>query len=76
MNKTEWTKQLSAEMRKAMKRAKRTGTTAMSRGNLWQITRIPNEGGPVGANAVLTARQMFNNIIDSDRYLRQFTFGE
>jgi hypothetical protein len=74
MKDQDWKSRLTAEMKKTRKALLRSGTVAMSRQNFWQVVRIPQNGGPVGTNAAYTARQIFDSIIDNDRYLRQFTY--
>lgn len=69
----EWKKALAAEMRKTRARLIRTGCVGMSRNNFWQVVRIPLNGGPVGTNCATAAREVFDLIIDNDRFLRSFT---
>ena len=67
-----WRAELLAEIIKAVKRLRQGGTMAMSRDNLWQVTRVPNNGGPAGTNCASVARQIFDEIIENNRSLKTF----
>jgi hypothetical protein len=68
-----WKDKLTAEIKKTRRSLLRIGTVAMSRDNLWQVVKIPQDGGPVGTNAAFVARAEFDNIIDNNKTLKGFT---
>lgn len=75
LSKNNWTERLEKAMREAIAKARKDSVVSMSAGNLWQVTRIPQDGGPQGTNARWAARQIFNNIIAYELDIRKFVYG-
>ena len=58
-----WRSEFRAAVIQRIRALDHDGTTSMSRDNLFQIVRIPPNGGPTGTNARWVARQVFDEIV-------------
>jgi len=64
-NNQTFVQEIKTNLSQYIKKARASGVTGMTIGNLLQVVKTPSRGGPTGTNARCVYEQIFRNICEA-----------